>query len=202
MVEAAERVWGWQLRPGYTPGLTFMAHLWQPLRASYRPAFFYLATEALHLLGHGALLAAGFRAGQHGGFTYFTFGMPSAAGAAAAGAPCSSSSSQLQQPSASSRHCCPAPQQPAPLLFLHGVGLGLVPYLDLLLGLAATGRPLLAPQYSHVSLRWSRWAAARADCGLAVAGGRAGAGAAVQWWLVPMKFTWHAHCSRCDHWAS
>jgi hypothetical protein len=34
VVEAAERAWGLQLRPGYTPGLAFMAHLWQPLSAT------------------------------------------------------------------------------------------------------------------------------------------------------------------------
>jgi hypothetical protein len=150
MVEAAEGVWGWQLRPGYTPGLAFMAHLWQPLRASYRPACFYMATEALHLLGHGALLAAGFRPGQHAGFTYYTFGMPAAAAQPAGSRGGGQGGGGQQQQEAA------AAQQEAPLLFLHGVGLGLLPYLDLLLGLAAIGRPLLAPQFRHVSLRWSR----------------------------------------------
>ncbi len=40
-----------------------------------------------------------------------------------------------------------------PLVLLHGVGMGLLPYLGLLVGLAAAGHPLLAPQWRHVSMR-------------------------------------------------
>jgi hypothetical protein len=43
--------------------------------------------------------------------------------------------------------------QAAPLVLLHGVGMGLLPYLGLLAGLKAAGHPLLAPQWRHVSMR-------------------------------------------------
>lgn len=41
----------------------------------------------------------------------------------------------------------------APLLFLHGVGLGLLPYMPLIMRLVATGRPLVAVESPHLSMR-------------------------------------------------
>jgi hypothetical protein len=158
MVEAAEKLWARSLPPGTTPGLPFMAHLWQPLRCSYRPAAFYIITELLTLIGNGALLAAGFAMHRAEGFQYFTYGMAPAATTSSAGAAPASGSGKAPSGTTLSSPCCPTSTSTplAPLLFLHGVGLGCVPYLDLLLGLAAGGRPLLAPQYTHVSLRWTR----------------------------------------------
>ncbi|MEW5297119.1 MAG: hypothetical protein WDW38_005931 [Sanguina aurantia] len=40
----------------------------------------------------------------------------------------------------------------APLLFLHGVGLGLLPYITLIMRLVATGRPVLAVESPHLSM--------------------------------------------------
>lgn len=49
-----------------------------------------------------------------------------------------------------------------PMLFLHGVGLGLLPYVPLLMRLAATGQPLVAVQFPHLSMRF-RWAVPEVD---------------------------------------
>lgn len=40
----------------------------------------------------------------------------------------------------------------APLLFLHGVGLGLLPYVTLIMRLVATGRPVVAVESPHLSM--------------------------------------------------
>lgn len=63
MVDEVESVFDVKFPPGYNPALSFMGHLWEPLRASYRPLAFYAATEALALGGRLALRAAGFQ--QH-----------------------------------------------------------------------------------------------------------------------------------------
>lgn len=36
LVEEVETAWGLQLQPGYNPDLSYMSHLWQPLRCHYR----------------------------------------------------------------------------------------------------------------------------------------------------------------------
>ncbi|KAG2483256.1 hypothetical protein HYH03_017854 [Edaphochlamys debaryana] len=42
---------------------------------------------------------------------------------------------------------------PAPVLLLHGVGVGLLPYTNLIRCLLASGLPLVAVEYKHVSMR-------------------------------------------------
>lgn len=71
-----------------------------------------------------------------------------------------------------------AGQNTTPLVFLHGVGLGLLGYLPLVAKLAATGRPLLVPLSKHVSMRltqvgvcvWWRGAGERGRRGVCVGG--------------------------------
>ncbi|MEW5313243.1 MAG: hypothetical protein WDW38_004827 [Sanguina aurantia] len=43
-----------------------------------------------------------------------------------------------------------------PIVFAHGVGMGLLPYLCFMISLAATGRPILAFEFKHISQRWCR----------------------------------------------
>ncbi len=42
-----------------------------------------------------------------------------------------------------------------PVVFLHGVGGGLLPYIPFLLRTTALGRPVLAVEYKHLSMRWT-----------------------------------------------
>uniref|UniRef100_A0A383VKF9 AB hydrolase-1 domain-containing protein n=1 Tax=Tetradesmus obliquus TaxID=3088 RepID=A0A383VKF9_TETOB len=44
-----------------------------------------------------------------------------------------------------------------PILFLHGVGAGLLPYLSLVFHLASLGRPMILPESKHVSMRLVKW---------------------------------------------
>lgn len=44
-----------------------------------------------------------------------------------------------------------------PIIFLHGVGAGLLPYLSLIFRLAALNRPMILPHSRHVSMRLVSW---------------------------------------------
>ncbi|KAL6760889.1 hypothetical protein V8C86DRAFT_3132167 [Haematococcus lacustris] len=217
------------LGEGYTPGLRFMAHLWEPLRYSHRPIIeagealpaavragavvgsggqgcalaegsaeakdqssaeqrqgrglirallrprtrraqqsswllmgcaappfpppevwlgpllLYLAIEAVHCLTWGFLAACGFKRHRHLGTTFYSRNCTQPGGeAAVTAAAAGQDPGLLLQP------------PPSPLVLLHGVGLGLLPYLLLLCQLAAPGGPLLAPEVGHVSLRLCR----------------------------------------------
>lgn len=47
MVDQLEAVWGVKFEAGYNSKLEFMGHLWEPINATWRPLFFYLATELI-----------------------------------------------------------------------------------------------------------------------------------------------------------
>lgn len=49
MVERLEAATGYVLPPGYKEGLEPMFHLWEPLRAAWRPLLFYLIAELVAL---------------------------------------------------------------------------------------------------------------------------------------------------------
>lgn len=65
---------------------------------------------------------------SYNGYLYYTYDMP----AVTKGAP------GLQ---------CVNPNPKTPIVFLHGVGLGLFPYVPFLSRLAATGHPVLAVEF-------------------------------------------------------
>lgn len=46
-----------------------------------------------------------------------------------------------------------APAQ-VPILFLHGVGVGLLPYIGFIAQLATTGQPVIALECNHLGMRW------------------------------------------------
>jgi hypothetical protein len=50
---------------GYNPNIKFMAHLWEPLQASYRPLAFYLAIELVAYCSSRYLKAKGFEQHKH-----------------------------------------------------------------------------------------------------------------------------------------
>lgn len=52
--------------PGYTPNLPFMSHLWEDLRADYRPLCLYLFFEALYGAQRLIMASYGFRAKKMG----------------------------------------------------------------------------------------------------------------------------------------
>lgn len=145
MVARLEKAWGREFAPGKAnPDLKLMAHLREPVRAHWRPLAFYLGTEVIALAKHCAMLAAGWKAGKTatttGGATYYTYG--------------DVSSNSATTP---------------PILFCHGVGLGLAPYVPLIQRLAATGRPVIAVEFKHLAMRWTRRVPTVEDAGTELA---------------------------------
>jgi hypothetical protein len=65
MLNRLEEAWGLVLKPGYTPGLQFMGHLWEPLKAQWRPLAFYLSTAAVGWFATVMLKRWGFMRASH-----------------------------------------------------------------------------------------------------------------------------------------
>ncbi|KAF5829221.1 hypothetical protein DUNSADRAFT_16396 [Dunaliella salina] len=122
---------GMPIKHGYNPDLRFMAHLWQPLRWTHRPLLFYMMTEAIAFATGVGMQAMGYQKGRSTSGMVFYFHP---------GNPLHKAGLQNQQ-------------QAPPLLMLHGVGLGLLPYMLVISQLTACGLPVLCPEAKHASMR-------------------------------------------------
>lgn len=65
MIKQLDDLWGLNLQNGYTPGLQFMGHLKEPLKAQWRPLLFYMGTETLGWFARHLLERWGFRQHTH-----------------------------------------------------------------------------------------------------------------------------------------
>ncbi|GMH46108.1 hypothetical protein BSKO_14072 [Bryopsis sp. KO-2023] len=147
MLEAAAQV---KFAEGRTENLKFMSHLWDPVHSFYRPMCFYLLMEFLGILAHSIMNATGFVQHQHAGYTYFTFaGDPDTARLTRHSRRHSVHSNPMRRLSVMGN---PLPE-PKPIVFLHGVGVGILPYLDFIQALVCTGHPVIVVEYRHVAMR-------------------------------------------------
>lgn len=131
MVDSLERAWSITFAPGRTPNLRLHTHLWEPLRFHYRPLLLYVIFELLTWLEHAVLLCCGFRGHNALGVKYYSYGLTPGSG----GGPCS------------------VPAARKAVVFLHGVGIGLLPYILFLLRVAACNQPVVAFEFKHLSMR-------------------------------------------------
>ncbi|KAI8469722.1 MAG: Alpha/Beta hydrolase protein [Monoraphidium minutum] len=156
MVDRLMGIWSIELKPGYNPNLRFMGHLWEPLSHMWRPLGFYVWMEAAAAARHAALAAMGFRRRRAAGLTYYV--RPGAAAAAAAGGGGGGAGAGLENSGDGGGGEGSGDGGAAvPMLLLHGVGMGLLPYLAFIAHLAATGRPVIAVEFKHISMRWCNW---------------------------------------------
>ena len=58
------------------PSLSFMAHLWEPLKVHFRPLAFYVGMELLGFASHAVMFAMGLRPREHHGVTYWICNSP------------------------------------------------------------------------------------------------------------------------------
>ncbi|GMH33240.1 hypothetical protein BSKO_01074 [Bryopsis sp. KO-2023] len=122
------RVMGLSLQPGRTrPAARFRAHLAEKLRAYHYPLVFYIVSETLGIISHVMLLCMGFAKSSCRGSAYF-----------------------LHKPS---KLDSPASQRP--IVFLHGVGVGILPYMSFIRRILALGHPVLLVENRHVCMRLS-----------------------------------------------
>jgi pimeloyl-ACP methyl ester carboxylesterase len=139
MIDRLEAICNIKLPPGKTPGLSFMAHLWHPLRHVWRPATTYLFCDILALGNHWILRAWGFRRVVRRGSAYYVRG-------------------KFPRWHAKGDHLGHAAADEEgflePVLFLHGVGAGSGPYLPFIAKtIEYSGRPMVVPIFKHVSMR-------------------------------------------------
>ena len=187
-VERIESKYGRPFAPGHNPDVSFMAHLWEPLRVLHKPLALHALAEGMRIATDGALWIAGFKQGRTAcGFRYWvkpaqvvvsegrtgrartvaaasssSFSLASLGGLArrrrTGGARLRScdSASSLDAAAAGGGDGATAATDPetAPILFVHGVGLGLTPYVPLILELAKLlpRRPVLLLEARHVSV--------------------------------------------------
>jgi glutaredoxin len=150
LLSSLESIFNVKFKEGRNPDLKFMTHLWQDVPHSYRPLTFYTFMELLALFCHIFLTASGFERHQVQGVSYYTINLTPV--------PRKKSKAHQQQQQS----------QQTPVVFVHGVGIGFLPYLAFIKKLAATGRPLLVPEVKHVSMRLTQvLPGPRASCALA-----------------------------------
>eukprot|EP00879_Flechtneria_rotunda_P022092 GHRR01023310.1.p1 GENE.GHRR01023310.1~~GHRR01023310.1.p1 ORF type:complete len:238 (+),score=84.66 GHRR01023310.1:407-1120(+) len=133
MVSQFEGAFNIKFPQGYNPSLQFMYHLWEDLRAHWRPLSFYVGMEVLAVAGGVCMRLLGFKKRWIRDMPYWTRGID-----------CPSNSSIIGQ----------GQQQQQPIVFIHGV-VGLLLYLPLLVPLAVKQVPLLVLDMRHVGLRLS-----------------------------------------------
>jgi hypothetical protein len=122
----------------------------------YKPLAFYVAMEAAALLCRVALQAAGFQRHVWMGLPYYTRNMPAQPVRHSIDIPPEAyvrgRRRSFQAPAMSAqpfsmlpqRHSTPAQRRMSahqtPLVLLHGIGMGLIPYISMLFNMAATGQ--------------------------------------------------------------
>lgn len=128
-----EKQTGVVLPEGRNPNIHFLSHLWDPLKVSYKPLVFYICTEALAWATACLLHIAGFDRHCHKGQVFYTYRL----GTGTATANGQSSIELVSDNMNGSSKCSNKGQDP--LLFIHGVGAGLLPYLLFVYKLMSTG---------------------------------------------------------------
>jgi hypothetical protein len=103
-----------------------------PLFLHPRPAWFYAGIEVIYGFKHALMIGAGFRSHTHRGYHYYSYGQARSCGGEKGG------------------------EAQVPVLFLHGVGIGLLPYITFVWRLAASGQPVLVFEIKHLGMRWTR----------------------------------------------
>ncbi|KAG1674453.1 hypothetical protein FOA52_003058 [Chlamydomonas sp. UWO 241] len=162
LVTEIEAAWGVSFPEGRDASLPFMSHLWQDVRCDYRPMLFYVGIEVLFALKHVLLLGTGFRTSTLDGVTYYCRGLaPKAAPGSISsgsvggggGTPKAAERGGLA-PKAADSGGGGSGADTTPILFFHGIGLGLLPYLTFVWRLASTGHPVVAVECNHLGMRW------------------------------------------------
>lgn len=130
MVSELEEAWDVRFNDGPYVKRSFMCHQWKPVRCHYRPLAFYAAIEYLIALKHVLMLAMGFAHAHHRGMAVYTYGEVGRAGPRDA----------LSSVDGETVVAMAAEESMPPFMFLHGVGVGVLPYINFVQRLAATGR--------------------------------------------------------------
>mmetsp|Transcript_11203 Transcript_11203/g.31771 ORF Transcript_11203/g.31771 Transcript_11203/m.31771 type:complete len:448 (-) Transcript_11203:16-1359(-) len=160
MVKRVEETFDVEFPEGYNPCLKIMIHLWEPLKVHFRPLAFYVVMELLGVMSHLLLLAMGFRQQEENKVVYWTKDPRKQADPRNAGTRGHTSTNARK----STAHTHSQTIHPPPVVFFHGVGFGLLPYLPLLANLcsALPQRRFILVETRHVAMRLC-WESTHAD---------------------------------------
>lgn len=138
-VRIVEKTWNVHFQDGFNPDIKFMAHLWEPLRTLHTPLFVHIWCELLNLCCLCFLRALGFRQSICKGVKYWI----------RAARHTHEKNNKIRNSSTSQA------VSTLPCVFVHGIGLGLLPYLGFLQQLMCENptSPLILLDIPHVSLR-------------------------------------------------
>eukprot|EP00128_Syssomonas_multiformis_P012237 Colp12_sorted_trinity150504_noHs@6319 len=123
-ITMVQKHWNIKVKPGRNPSVLSMRHTLEPIRAGHHPFLLYLWCMAAAWL-HGVYFRlAGFRRHRAGALHYW------------------------HRPA-----CSPGGAGKPAGVFLHGIGIGLLPYTTFIRKLGSDGRALVLVELPHVSLR-------------------------------------------------
>ncbi|KAI8474759.1 MAG: hypothetical protein J3K34DRAFT_517850 [Monoraphidium minutum] len=182
MVDQLEKAFDHTFPPGYNERLSFMSHLWEPLRAEYRPLLFYIGMEVVAVCTRQIMASYGFKRHELGCLTYYTYkvkpvvsvapatalamhhaarragsgttgGGGTGGGGSAGGKPGSAEWTPFAVQDLNNPLNAAVPlSKDMPIVFCHGVG-GLSLYLEMIKYILDLGHPVICLEYKHVSLR-------------------------------------------------
>lgn len=111
MIKECERRYGWRFHEGYTSGVEPMRINFDPIQAWYHPLWYYAAILGLRLATRSAMQLMGFTRSKTGQLSYFHRPPPAYPGLLV------------------ERGKPVPPSQDSPVVLIHGLGVGITPYL-------------------------------------------------------------------------
>ena len=145
--------------PTHGAKLPFIQHIWEPVTAVYQPFCVRLMTTLFNLIAYAFLTAWGFQRRTHNSVSFWI--REAAPPPAGARRPLVAPEAKTAAAEGAAEGAEGAGARAPPLLFFHGVGMGLIMYLPLVRNVMArlrgTGcaRDVILLDMPHVSMRWT-----------------------------------------------
>lgn len=134
-IQEVSSTWDVSFPEGFNAEVTPMTHLWEPLRVGFKPVIIHLASEICGGLTRILLCCQGYKTTKQDGFAFWIWRPPGSR--------------------SNTRGTTADTGKGPPIVFLHGVGWGLMPYLHFVsvLSRAAPSSPIVVAEVPHLAIR-------------------------------------------------